>query len=266
MAIDYVIDYDCVPKQTFGTMGILERLKGRERAQTIIALFRKNNDQRPPSEMGFEMVRTAADGTEETQIIVVQHLLDSAAELQPFESYCHGCPANRTGTPFGCIGHISYPISGKGEAWLLNQLPRPDQPLVWLLLREGIEKFRYDGSTVRELREANRNLFDEDRTIYRRLGEITVNADQIFEMTFLLGNIQPNHAGILLLFFGAINREEMEAPTIMSIGSLSADDRAGYPFLIEPADDDDLTIAEMKNFLAALYVAWVLNAQLLLDV
>ncbi len=266
MAIDYVIDYDCVPKQTMGTMGIIERLKGQERADAIIALFRQNDDQRDPSEMGFEMVRTAADGSEETQIVVVQHLLDSAEELEPLAPYCVGCPANRAGKPFGCIDHISYPITGKGEAWLLNQLPRPDEPLIWLLLREGIEKFHYDGSTVRELRSTNQNLFEEERTIYRRLGEISVTSDQLFEMTFLLGNVQPNHAGILLLFFAAIDRENMEAPTIMGIGELPTDDRVQYPFLIEHDKEDDPTTTEMKNFLAALYLAWVLNVQLLLDV
>src|SRR5690606_23769631 len=110
MAIDYVIDLDCIPKQTLGTMGILERLKGRDRAHAIIQLYRQNGDNRPPSEMGFEMVRTAADGNEETQVIIVQHLLDSADELIPLEHHCDGCPANRTGDPFGCMGQISYPI------------------------------------------------------------------------------------------------------------------------------------------------------------
>ena len=83
MALDYVIDQDCAPKQALTTAGILERLKARERASTIIRLYRRSGDQRSPREMGFEMLRTAADGSEETQIVVVQHLLDSAAELDP---------------------------------------------------------------------------------------------------------------------------------------------------------------------------------------
>ena len=141
MAIDYIIDYDCIPKQTLGTDGILERLKSQERAGTIIQLYRQNGDQRPPKEMGFEMVRTAADGSEETQIIIVQHLLDFAEELNPLAHHCDGCPANRTGGPFGCMGKISYPLSPFGEAWLLNQLPEPTEPLVWLLLRQGIQEF-----------------------------------------------------------------------------------------------------------------------------
>ncbi|MBZ0302013.1 MAG: hypothetical protein K8J31_19850, partial [Anaerolineae bacterium] len=184
MAIDYIIGYDCVPKQTLGTEGILERLKGRERAETIIQLYRQHGDDRSPKEMGFEQVRTAADGSEETQIIIVQHLLDAADELIPLESYCEGCPANRTGDPFGCMGRINYPLSPFGEAWLLNQLPEPTDTLVWLLLRQGIQEFNYDGSTVRALRAAGTTHFSEPRTIQRVLGEIDVNSDQVFEMTF----------------------------------------------------------------------------------
>ena len=99
MALDTLIDYDCAPKQALGAPGILERLKARERAATIIRLYRRNGDQRSPRDMGFEMVRSAADGSEETQVVVVQHLLDSAAELDPLAPHCAGCPANRSGAP-----------------------------------------------------------------------------------------------------------------------------------------------------------------------
>ena len=266
MAIDYIIDYNCIPKQTLGTMGILERLKGRDRAQVIIQLYRENGDNRPPSEMGFEMARTAADGSEETQVIVVQHLLDAADDLIPLEHHCEDCPANRTGDPFGCMGQINYPISPFGEAWLLNQLPDPPTaPLVWLLLRQGIQDFRYDGSRVRALRESGTTHFSEQRTIQRELGEIVINSDQVFEMTFLLGNIQPNHAGILLLFFGAITRD-LDADDIMSIGDMPLGIREQIDFLITISADDDESTGEFKQFLYALYLAWQLNVQLLLDV
>ncbi|MCC6804135.1 MAG: hypothetical protein IT319_14740, partial [Anaerolineae bacterium] len=92
MAIDYVIDYPCAPKEALTTDGIVERLKARERANAVIRLFRENGDQRPPSEMGFEFTRTNADGEEETRVIVVQEMLDSATELDPLAQYCVGCP------------------------------------------------------------------------------------------------------------------------------------------------------------------------------
>ena len=158
MAIDYVIDYTCVPKQTLTTEGIVERLKARERAGAVIKLFRENGDQRPPSEMGFEFTRTTVEGEEETRVIVVQVMLDLAAQLDPLEQHCAGCPANVSGRPFGCVGAIQYPITAAAERWLLDQLPDIEEPLTWLLLRQGVQDLGYDGEAVRPLRATARVL------------------------------------------------------------------------------------------------------------
>ncbi len=265
MAIDFIIDYDCIPKQTLGTEGILERLKGEERAQAIIAMFRKNGDERPPSEMGFEFTRSTPEGEKEIKLIVVQDLLDAAAELKPLEHHCIGCPANRTGKPFGCMGFVQYPVSARGEAWLLNQLPVPDDALVWLLLKQGVEEFKYDGSSLAPMRQAGDEYFEVRGMLSRRLGEFRITNDQVFEMLFLLGHIQPPHAGVVLLFFNAISRE-LNADQIMKISRAPQDAASRFPFQHKPAPDDDRTISEFKGFLHALYIAWSLNVRLLLDV
>lgn len=267
MAIDYVIDYACAPKEALTTEGIIERLKARERANTVIRLFRENGDQRPPSEMGFEFTRTNADGEEETRVIVVQEMLDSAAELDPLADTCAGCPANVSGQPFGCTGFIEYPITAAGERWLLDQLPGIDQPLVWLLLRQGVQEMGYDGAPVRPLR-ANPTYFEERRVAGRDLVEFVMTADQVFEMLFLLGDIQPAHAGVLLLLFGAIPRE-VEAAQVVQImnRALNADEIArDFPFQMAIHPDDDRTVAALKAFFYALYRAWMLDVPLLLDV
>jgi len=265
MAIDHIIDYDCVPKQTLTTDGILERLKGAERAQTIIRMFRENGDDRPPSKMGFEFTRSTPEGEEETRVIVVQDLIDKAVELEPLSHHCQGCPANRQGRPFGCMDFVQYPISAKAERWLLDRLPVPDEPLIWLLLRQGIKEFEYDGDTVRPLREADQTYFEETRTLARRLGEFSINANQLFEMIFSVGNINPNHGAILLLILHAIPRD-LEAEEIMGITPAAQDAEAKHPFRLIPEDDDDHTIIEIKGFLHALYTAWRLNVPLALDV
>jgi hypothetical protein len=265
MAIDYLIDYTCVPKSTLGTDGILERLKGRERAESVIQLFRKNGDDRPPSQMGFEFTRSAPDGQEETRVIVVQELLDDADELMPLAHYCDGCPANVAGRPFGCMNRIDYPISQQGEIWLLNQLPTPDEPLVWLLLRQGIEEFGYDGSSVNALRGEEQPYFEEKGVLARLMGEFNMTTNQVFEMVFTLGHIQPSHAGVLLLFFNAIRRD-LDADAVMGISQAPADAHQRYPFLLKPEETDGRTIRQLKAFFHALYAAWTLNVRLLLDV
>ncbi len=265
MAIDYTIGYDCTPKQTLTAEGIMERIKGEERAKRIIELFRENGDDRPPSEMGFEFSRNTPEGEEETQVIVVQDLLDEAAALKQLEHHCVGCPANIIGTRFGCMNFIQYPISRKAEQWMLDRLPVPDETLVWMLLKQGIQEFQYDGGSVKPLR-ANNDIYFEERMVFqRRLGEFSIDANQLFEMIFSVGNILPNHGALLLLFIGAIDRD-LEADEIMNITPAPEDSKKKYPFIFMNQDDDDHTINELKRFFHALYTAWVLNVPLKLDV
>lgn len=265
MAIDHIIDYDCVPKQTMTTNGILERLKEEKRAIEIIRLFRANGDERPPSEMGFEFTRSTPTGEEEYQVIVVQDLLDRAAELKPLEHHCKGCPANRAGRPFGCMDFINYPISQAAEVWMIEQLPVPDEPLIWLLLRQGIKEFKYNGSTVEPLRASTDTYFETQAVLTRRLGEFEINANQVFEMIFGVGNILPNHGALILLFLHAIKRE-MEADQIMSIAPAPPDVESKHPFVMKIEDTDDDTIAQIKMFLESLHIAWKLDVPLILDV
>lgn len=264
MAIDYIIDYDCAPKQALTSEGIIERLKGEWRAQRIIALFRQNGDDRPPSEMGFEFTRSTPDGQEETQIVIVQNLLDAAAELKPFESACAGCPANRTGKPFGCVGSIDYPVSGAAEAWLLDRMPVPDDALVWLLLKQGVEEFKYDGASIEPLRAASDVYFEDSQPARRFLGEFELNANQVFEMMFSVGAINPNHAAILLLFTGAVPRE-LEAEDFRKLRPAPADADRRFPLLLTDSDSDDESIRQFKAFLKSLYIAWRLDVAVRVD-
>ena len=267
MAIDYIIDYSCVPKQALSSAGILDRLKGRARAETIIRLFRENGDDRPPSQMGFEFERSAADGETETQVIVVQDLLDQAAELTPYEPACEGCPANLRSMPFGCIDSIQYPLTEQSERWMLDHLPNIDQPLLWLLLRQSVQEMGYDGQAVEPLR-ANGVYFESTHVLKRDMQDFVFNSDQLFEMMFLLGHIQPSHAGVLLQFHNAVPRAP-EANDILQImnQTLTADEIAErYPFTMTDDANDDRTIAELKRFFRAIHRAWQLGVAVIMDV
>jgi hypothetical protein len=266
MAIDFVVDYGCDPKRKFGTPEILERLKMRVRAQTIIRLFREHGDSRPPSEMGFEFVRQTPEGEEETQIIIVQDLLDRATELDEWGHHCAGCAANARNAPFGCVDAVQYPLSARGERWLLDRLPGIDAPFLWLLLRQGIQEMGYDGEAVKGLR-ASGTYFEADAAMTRDMQDFIIDTNQVFEMTFMLGDIQPAHAGMLLQFFNAVPRTT-EASQVVEImnGLLSADEIAQrYPLRITDDEADDSTIAELKRFLRALHLAWRLRVPLILD-
>lgn len=267
MAIDYALELNCIPRQQFGTLGIVERLKAGERAASVIRLFREAGDSRPPSEMGFEMARSLPDGTEETRVVIVQEMLDVAAELDGHGAHCQGCPANLHAPAFGCSGQVNYPISTTAEAWLLERLPGIDQPLVWLLLREGMQANGYDGEAARGLR-GTPTYFEEKRVRGRDLVEFVISADQIFEMLFLVGSIQPAHAAILLLFFDAIPRSAIEAPDIVAMmnGTIPRETiEARFPFTLAEDAHDDRTIRELTAFLRTLHTAWRLGVQVAVD-
>lgn len=267
MGIDHIIDYDCPPKRALTVPGLMGRLKGRDRAEAVIQLYRDQGDMRPPSEMGFEMVRRTAEGVEETEVILVQDLLDAAAELEPWESHCVNCPANRAGTPFGCIGTINYPISEAGERWLLDRLPSNEHPLPYMLLQRAIREMGYSGESANALRVETGVFFESARPFSRNLEAIQVSSDQVFEMLFLSGPIQPAHGSMLLQFFGAIS-QDLDADVIMQLASPPSrkwiEQHAPFLFVYEPGED--VSLRTLKAFFHALHRAFVLRAAVLLDV
>ena len=267
-----MIELDCPPKRALGSAGILERLKERRRAREVIEWFRAAGDQRPPAQMGFEFSQSTPGDSGDKQLIVVQDLLDHAATLDEHAEHCQACPANRAGQAYGCAGFIQYPITALAEAWLLERLPVPDEPLVWLLLRQGIQKLGYDGSSVKALRETAAEFVAEGPSYFelpdapqRRLGELRVSSDQLLEMIFGVGErIIPNHAGILLLFVHAIERD-LEAEAIQDISSSATSTREQYRFEMSAVGESDQCIGEFVAFFHALYTAWQLNRPLFVD-
>lgn len=272
MAIDYIIELDCIPKRELTADGIRERLKERERAHEVIQWFRAAGDAREPASMGFEFSQSAPGEPGDKQLIVVQDLLDHASVLDDYAEHCASCPANKSGQPFGCMGFIQYPITARAEIWLLERLPVPDEPLVWLLLKQGIQRLGYDGALVRELRKADGGVDASERAYFelpiapeRRLGELRVSGDQALEMIFGVGDrIIPNHAGILLLFFGAIDRD-LEAREIQDISSYDQSIRDRFAFEMAAGADADDCIQELLSFFRALFSAWMLNVSLFVD-
>ena len=267
MAIDSVIEWDCPPKRALSAAGIAQRIKERGQAESVIASHRDSGDQRPIAEMHFEYSRSAPNDPGAVQLIAVQDALDYAGDLDQHAHHCATCPANRGADAYGCVGFTRYPISAAAENWLLDRLPVPDEPLVWLLLKQGIQTLGYDGATMRALRQSDesRTYFELAEAPRRRLGELRVSGDQALEMILGVGErIIPNHAGILLLFFGAIDRD-LEARQIQDISSNAPGIRQNAPFALELPTDADSCAREFAALFHALYTAWRLDVPLYID-
>lgn len=266
MGIDYMIDFGCVPKEMLTSEGLLERIKAGDRAQSIIDFYRSNGDNRPIEDMGGEFMRRAAIGDEETSTIYVKDLLALHQDLEPYATYCEGCPANRTGQRFGCVGRIGYPISQAAEVWLLSKLPTPEEPLPFLLLTKA-EEFGYKGDTAGALREANPGIiFQSVDQLARRYPEMDITGNQLFELFFLLGNIIPlKRMVMIMMFVGAFDRN-LEAHQLMNLTPTPDDAATQFPFQMKITDADDASIRDFKAFFHAMYLAWTLNREIRIDV
>ena len=215
--------------------------------------------------MGFEMVYRNAQGEEETTIVQVSDLDDLRSELDGFEHHCEGCPANRLKRSFGCIGAVNYPISGRAEVWMLEQLPTPDEPVPFLLLQQGRDMGN-TGAQAEGLRGGHPGVFFESPTIIKRqYEEMDVTGEQLFELLFLLGDIQPKRGIMIMLFMEAIHRD-MQADELMALTPAQQNYAAKYPFLLDGRGDDDASIRDLKGFFHALYIAWLLDKNVILDV
>ncbi|HLA43865.1 MAG TPA: hypothetical protein VJZ27_10535, partial [Aggregatilineales bacterium] len=222
MGVDYMIGYGCVPKEVFTSEGILERVKGGERAKRVQDFYAEHGERRRPEDMGFEMTYRTASGEEQTEILNLEDLIKKRAELEPYEHHCTGCPANRIGKPFGCIGSINYPISERAEYWMLSQLPNENEPLPYLLLMQGRDMGN-TGESATELRRNNPGVFFESSaSLVRRYPEMEVTGEQLFELLFLLGPIQPKRAVMILIFMHTIERN-MEAGELMHMTTTPLD-------------------------------------------
>ncbi len=269
MGIDYVINYSCVPKDALTTGGILERLKNRDRAEQVVKLYREQGDHRPENEIGFDVTYRGADGFEQTKLVIASDLIDNAAILRDFQADCVDCPANRTNQPFGCIGYLNYPIANEAEIWLLEQLPSENDPVLFLMLTRGISEFGYTGEAARALRDQVGIYFNNPDTLARRYAEMDVTTDVLFEMMFQLGPIQPGHAMMLLLFFNVIPRDQIDPQRIVELTRRELSEAEfidQYPFSYEVTDADHSSIADLKRFFKALYLAYMLNVEVLLDI
>ncbi len=213
MGIDYVIDLDCEPKQALTTEGIVDLVKARSRAEAILAMAREDGDERPPSEITFE-VAINRNGTVESTEVSVQQLLDQAAELEPHRSKCASCPANR-GNPagFGCYDSISYPLEEDTERFLLSRLPDKLESPAGFMFTSALRDFAWDGAHAANMRAQGETFFRLRTAPVRRWPELTMTGDQVFHMMFHVGSpLGSTHAMLLCMFFGllAIGDDDVE--------------------------------------------------------
>jgi hypothetical protein len=172
--------------------------------------------------------------------------------------WCRDGPARLVPSPFGCTWQVSLPLSNAAQCWLLEQLPEEGTKGL-ALFRDAVEAFGYaaEGPLMR-WREAG--FLDGATSPVIERGEFKPSADSILTELFLVGDIMPNHGLGLLLHLRALKASDgREGDALIDLieqmtSSGSAEDAPTIDFVLEPSQDDDRSIRELKQFLAACYL------------
>jgi hypothetical protein len=262
MAIDYLLGVRCEPQKRLGADRLVNLNRTRILARSALAHMREDGDARPPDEIEIQLTMRTADG-DSARGVTLQDLLDEARPLEQVAEWCERCPADLP-REFACHRRIRYPIPERVEAWLVARLPASLGCTAGALLVRGLGEFGWDGAPVAKLRAAGTTYF-ESRSPYgarwasEEGGTIEVSSDQLFQMMFLVGNLQPTHCLMLSLFFGVI-------PHDTSLHDLKDD--AGRARVLATAhvpNETDPDIEQLAAFLRALGTAARLDVPILVD-
>jgi hypothetical protein len=268
MAVDWILNFSCPPKETLGagdflagTDCLLECLKARSRAEAIAAIAQRRGE----SPIGKSItIRVAnADGQVTDREVSYDDLVREGQQLTVHEPACSGCPANVLGRPFGCVGVINYPIRRPAEEWLMSRL-QPTSTFGGHLLLAMIRDFGYTGQPLRRFRQAG--LFEAKQPATRTLDNgSVVSADQVFQAIFCISEpLDPGHCLCILFWLGCIRLDGAVVQTpeqALTVNRLEgAGERAALTKLDvgEPAADQG--IRAMQLLLRGLYASWLLDA------
>ena len=214
VGIDYVVNLNCAPKQALTTEKIIGLVKARSQVETVIELKRRDGDKRPIEELTFTRIVMRPEGPTE-QELSVGTLLKQTEELEVHAHHCEGCQANLFQQPYGCYGSIAYPIHAEAEKWLMSLLPKDLKSAAGHMLRSAVTDFGYTGGMFLNMRPQGM-FFDSPKPAKRKWGSFlsswTLTSDQLLEMLFGLGNLQPAHCQMMCLILGMIQTEDDAEP------------------------------------------------------
>lgn len=261
MAIDYLLGVGCTPQRELGVDRLVNLNRTRILARSAIAHMREDGDARAPSDIAIQLTMRTTDG-DSGHGVTLQALLDEARPLDAVAQHCGTCPAQLP-REFACHRRIRYPIPEKVEAWLMSRLPESLACTAGALLVRGLAEFGWDGAPIAKMRAAGTTFFESRAPYGVRWesddGVIEISSDQMFQMMFMVGNLQPAHCLMLALFFGVIPHHTSLHDLKDEPGRVRALARANV------ATQDDADIEQLAAFLRALAVAAKLDVPILVD-
>lgn len=205
MGVDYIQNRSCRIKRELGLETLVTLLKSRAQAAILLAHFDARGEN-PLTATVKRIVQYSGGPVEES--VDMADLLEADRKLRPYEAECEGCTANFKAAPFGCCGHLNYPISTAEERWLMARLPDAATSVAGIYLRNTLREMEIDGTLVTHMRSRGKSYFEGPDAIVRRWEGLeqpyTVTSDQMLQFLFYSGGVSPLHAALASLFVGLI--------------------------------------------------------------
>jgi hypothetical protein len=266
MAIDYVLAMACEPQRLLTVERLVELNRTRILARSALAHAREDAPDRSPSEIEVQVVMRGPrgdSGVDRGKGVTIQDLFDQTMPLDGVASHCATCPAGFD-REFACHRRIRYPIPEHVEAWLMSRLPTALGCTAGALLVRGLEEFGWDGAPAAQLRAAGTTFF-ESRVAYGVRWQnddgaaIEISSDQLFQMMFMVGRLEPTHSLMLALFCGVI----LHDTSLMDLKDKAARSRTLAAAHVPTEADSD--IEQLAAFLRMLALGARLDVAIHID-
>ncbi|HEY0255574.1 MAG TPA: hypothetical protein VGC41_28790 [Kofleriaceae bacterium] len=262
MAIDYLLAVPCDAQRTLGAENLVALHRTRVLARSMLLHMREDGDQREPREIEIQLTMRQPGG-DSARGVTLQDLLSESAPLDSVSEACKTCPAGFT-YEFGCHRRIRYPLPERVEEWLMARLPESLQCTAGALLVRGLNEFEWNGAPAAKLRASGTTYF-ESRAPYgvRWQAEdgstIEMSSDQMFQMMFMVGPLNPSHCLMLALFLGAIPHDTSIHDLKDAPGRERALAQASMPSEADPE------IEQLAAFIRTLLIAARMELPILVD-
>ena len=276
MAIDYIVDQPCPVKDTLTQEGMISLIKQRDRGMTVLELLMKDGKTRDQALATVVSVQIMTPAGVEDRDYKVSELLDEARVLDDLQKHCDECLAGR-GETFGCLKSIHYPISGTAEAWLAATGKKAvEQGLPHSMALQYIHDNSVTGDQFRQMRaDANSSFLELKKplevTLFKSiLTRKTIYTDQILFLMLGYGKVKnPHHMSMLLSFSDALKVSDIkpaEESCEMAV-SFTGDNglESWRSFNLPESGSDDQSVRELKEFFRTMFVAYVLDRELIVD-
>ncbi len=289
MAIDYVINMDCNVKRALTQDGMINAIKDRNRAGVTMEVLQRDGKSR--EEAGsyriHNVVRTPGGDVE--KIVTLDEMLERARPLKDLKLHCKNCAliVNSVNSfvrnqgkgelePFACYKSINYPISARGEEWLLGMARAAlEEGAMRKLTLNYIIDQKVSGQKFKMMRAVPNNTFLERKTpldlVVSKsiLGKKVINTDQLMFMLFGFERMEQVQMVTLLFFSGAfaiLFEEPKDGEYQHVIKSTNQDGKSRWIAFKEWNDPgDDQSIVQIKDFFRSMFLAYALNQEILIS-